>query len=84
MIFRILWVLVFMGLGLLMAGANARHMTDISVLLYTWKNVSVYSGILIAFAAGILWSIPFFLRKKRKKKIVEEDPGLYSPEETGE
>lgn len=84
MIFRIIWVLVFLSLGLLIAGANARHMTDISVLLYTWKNVPVYSGILISFATGILWSIPFLLRKKRKKKTGDAGPGTYSPEETGE
>ena len=89
MIFRIIWILIFLSLGLLFAGANARNMSDISILVYTWKNVPVYAGILSAFAAGVLWSIPLFFWKKKKKasrrsRKEKELPGEFSQEEIGE
>jgi len=89
MIFRIIWVLVFLCLGILFAGVNARNLSDISVLVYTWKDVPVYTGILIAFLVGILWSVPFFFfktskRRKKKDQAEPETPGPFSSEETGE
>ena len=89
MIFRIIWILIFLSLGLLFAGANARNMSDISILVFTWENVPVYTGILVSFIAGVLWSLPlFFWKKKRRgagRKMKETDaPGDFSSEETGE
>ncbi len=89
MIFRIIWVLIFLCMGILFAGVNARNLSDISVLVYTWKDIPVYTGILIAFLVGILWSVPFFFfktarRRKKKEKAEPATPGPFSSEETGE
>lgn len=88
MMFKILWLGVFIVLGFLFAGANARNLTNLSVLLHTFRDVPVYLCILPAFVAGILWSIPFFLlktaRRGRKKPKKPENGGAFSAEETGE
>ncbi|MBN2049579.1 MAG: hypothetical protein JW760_03985 [Spirochaetales bacterium] len=88
MVFYLIWFLSVLALGLLIAGVNAKNMCDLSIIVYTFRDIPVTLGLLVAFLLGAIWTLPFYVKKKRKKKKkllknAESEPGDFSPEETG-
>lgn len=48
-------------------GFNLGNTSSISFFFYTKENIPVFFPLLIAFVAGMLFSFPFFLKKKKKE-----------------
>ena len=66
------WKLILLLLGMLIllifAVLNAANVSDISLGFYVFKDVPVFMSLYVSFVAGALFSLPFAVSSRRKKK----------------
>lgn len=67
----IYFLLIVLFLGLF-AGFNMKNSCDISLIFYTFKNVPVYVSNIFSFLIGLILTIPFLFRSKKKKTVNEK------------
>ena len=67
----IYFLLIVLFLGLF-AGFNMKNSCDISLIFYTFENVPVYVSNIFSFLIGLILTIPFLFRSKKKKTVNEK------------
>lgn len=52
----------------LFIGFNLENRCDVSLIVYTYKNVPIFVSLLFAYVVGALTTIPFFLASGPKRR----------------
>ncbi|HNY21530.1 MAG TPA: hypothetical protein PKO22_05195 [Treponemataceae bacterium] len=52
----------------LFIGFNLENRCDVSLIVYTYKNVPIFVSLLFAYVVGALTTIPFFLASGTKRR----------------
>ena len=67
------WTLIYFLFVVLIFGLfsifNMNNTCTISFFFKTFENIPVYTAALFSFIAGSILSLPFFIKKKNKKKV---------------
>ena len=74
---KLIAFLVLVGLILAFVGFNAANVSDISFGFYRLEDVPIFMSLFVAFAAGVLVTLPFTLfgRSKRDRKRPKKEQG---------
>jgi len=59
----------------LFIGFNIENRCDVSLIVYTYKNVPIFVSLLFAYVVGALTTIPFFLASGTKRRNPKKTPG---------
>ncbi len=65
---KMISLLVALIVAALFVGFNLDNRCDVSLMVYTFRNVPVCVSLLIAFAVGLAASVPFYLEASRKNR----------------
>jgi uncharacterized membrane protein len=74
---KLIAFLVLLGLILAFVGFNAANVSDISFGFYRLEDVPIFMSLFVAFALGVLVTLPFTLsgRSKRAGKRPKKEQG---------
>lgn len=68
------WTLIYFLFVVLIFGLfsmfNIKNTCTISFFFYEFKDIPVYTAAVFSFIAGSILSLPFFIRRKNKPKII--------------
>ncbi len=71
---RLFFLVIVMVVLVTFIGFNVENRCDVSFAFYTLENVPVVVTILASFALGLVASLPFALRSRRRKAAVSKVP----------
>ena len=71
---RMIGMLVLLGLVAGFATLNLEHRSDISFGFYEFSQIPVFLSLLVAFILGAVLMLPFTLGRRRRKKKAEASP----------
>ncbi len=78
MILRLFSIILCLVAAAFFVGFNLDNKCDVNVIFYTFRQIPVFFTIILSFAAGILFALPFaFIHRhsqKKKKQMNEEKP----------
>jgi uncharacterized integral membrane protein len=66
--FRLVFMAIIMVVLVVFIGFNVDNRCDISLAVYTLKDIPVIITILSSFALGLITALPFALRSRKNKK----------------
>lgn len=70
MIIRLIFTIICLVILACFAGFNLDNKCNVNLLVHTFENVPVFVSIIISFAAGVIFTLPFaiFSRKRKNPK----------------
>ncbi|ULQ60600.1 hypothetical protein K7I13_04785 [Brucepastera parasyntrophica] len=73
--YKLILFVIILVFAAFFIGYNLENSCSVSVVFHTFKDVPVYLSVLLAFIAGTLCSIPFFIgfRKNNHSDTVRRD-----------
>ncbi|MFP4206466.1 MAG: hypothetical protein ACLFM5_03890 [Spirochaetaceae bacterium] len=71
---KLIGFLVLMGLILAFVGFNADHAVDVSFGFYRFEDVPIFVSLFIAFALGVLITLPLALRRRSPRRTSTAPP----------
>ena len=72
MLARLITAIVCLVLLAFFAGFNLDNKCDVNLLFRTFEDVPVFVSIIIAFVAGVIFTLPFVFIRRRKAEKKEE------------
>ena len=71
MIIRLIFTIICLVILACFAGFNLDNKCNVNLLVHTFENVPVFVSIIISFAAGVIFTLPFALFSKKRKSSKE-------------
>ena len=66
---RLIFVVILMGIVLFFVGFNIENRADVSFGFHTFPQVPIFISLFVAFLAGVLVMLPFTFGFRHKRKI---------------
>jgi len=70
---RLIVVVLLMGILIAFIGLNLENRADISFGFYRYEQVPIFISLFVSFIAGVVVMLPFTIGRRRKRKKAEKE-----------